>query len=178
MTLCKQTVRPAHHWMGVLTVGLSVWGMLLPLAALSQDLKTPGLDGQRLAANPNCPDEASYQKWLRTKPQDSFSRLGLGLALACHNKLEEAIALYRQLIQTDPTFAAGFDVYSDLGHALRKQGQIDAAIAAYQSAIQHHTDPQSGAYQALSELLRQKGQTAEADAVLQKIPKMDPEGGY
>jgi tetratricopeptide (TPR) repeat protein len=123
-----------------------------------------------------CPNEALAQKAFNTA-RDSFAALGLGHSLACHHKLEKAIALYRQIIQKDPAFAAGFDVYTDLGHALRKQGKVKEATAAYQTAIQHHAEPQSGAYEALSEILKQQGRMKEAEAVLRKRPILDPEGG-
>jgi tetratricopeptide (TPR) repeat protein len=122
-----------------------------------------------------CPNEASARKAFNAA-HDSFTALGLGHSLACHNRLGEAIALYRQIIQKDPAFAAGFDVYTDLGHALRKQGKVKEAITAYQTAIQHHAEPQSGAYEALSEILKQQGRAKEAEAVLRKRPILDPEG--
>jgi tetratricopeptide (TPR) repeat protein len=123
-----------------------------------------------------CPGEVLAQKAFDTA-RDSFAALELGHSLTCHHKLEKAIALYRQIIQKDPAFAAGFDVYTDLGHALRKQGKVKEAIAAYQAAIQHHAEPQSGAYEALSEILKQQGRVKEAEAVLRKRPILDPEGG-
>jgi tetratricopeptide (TPR) repeat protein len=122
-----------------------------------------------------CVDEASARKAFKANPT-SFAALEVGLSLACHHKLPEAIALYRQIIQKDPAFAAGFDVYTNLGHALRQQGKIKEAIATYQAAIQHRASPQSGAYQALSELLRQQGRIQEADAILKQMPILDPEG--
>jgi protein O-GlcNAc transferase len=122
-----------------------------------------------------CVDEASARKAFKANPT-SFAALEVGLSLACHRKLPEAIALYRQIIQKDPAFAVGFDVYTNLGHALRQQGKIKEAIAAYQTAIQHRASPQSGAYQALSELLRQQGRIQEADAILKQMPILDPEG--
>jgi tetratricopeptide (TPR) repeat protein len=123
----------------------------------------------------SCVDEALARKAFKANPT-SFAALEVGLSLACHHKLPEAIALYRQIIQKDPAFAAGFDVYTNLGHALRQQGKIKEAIAVYQTAIQHRASPQSGAYQALSELLRQQGRIQEADAVLKQMPILDPEG--
>jgi tetratricopeptide (TPR) repeat protein len=122
-----------------------------------------------------CVDEASARKAFKANPT-SFAALEVGLSLACHQKLPEAIALYHQIIKKDPAFAAGFDVYTNLGHALRQQGKGKEAISAYQAAIQHHASPQSGAYQALSELLRQQGRIQEADAVLKQMPILDPEG--
>jgi tetratricopeptide (TPR) repeat protein len=122
-----------------------------------------------------CVDEAVARKAFKANPT-SFAALEVGLSLACHNKLPEAINLFRQIIQKDPAFAAGFDVYTALGNALRQQGKAKEAIAAYQTAIQKRASPQSCAYQSLSELLRKEGRTQEADAVLKKMPILDPEG--
>jgi tetratricopeptide (TPR) repeat protein len=122
-----------------------------------------------------CPDETIARKAFNTA-RNSFAAMELAHSLACHQKLDAAIALYRQIIQKDPAFAAGFDVYTDLGHALRKQGKLKEAIAAYQAAIQNHANPQSASYQSLSDILRQQGRGKEADAVLKQRPTFDPEG--
>lgn len=135
-----------------------------------------GWTGAALARpSESCVDEAAAYKAFKANP-NSFAALELGLSLACHHKLPQAIAIFRQIIQKDPAFAVGFDVYTDLGHALKKQGKVKEAIAAYETAIQHRTSPQSGAYQSLSELLRQEGRIQESEAVLKKMPILDPEG--
>jgi tetratricopeptide (TPR) repeat protein len=152
----------ANAWFAAIALLLSLLSPLGIGAALARPAGT-------------CVDEASARKAFKANPT-SFAALEVGLSLACHRKLPEAIALYRQIIQKDPAFAAGFDVYTNLGHALRQQGKVKEAIAVYQAAIQHRASPQSGAYQSLSELLRQQGRTQEADAVLQKMPILDPEG--
>jgi tetratricopeptide (TPR) repeat protein len=152
----------ANHWCAAIALLLSLLSPLGIGVALARPAGT-------------CVDEASAREAFKANPT-SFAALEVGLSLACHRKLPEAIALYRQIIQKDPAFAAGFDVYTNLGHALRQQGKVKEAIVVYQSAIQHRASPQSGAYQALSELLRQQGRTQEADAVLQTMPILDPEG--
>jgi TolA-binding protein len=125
---------------------------------------------------PTCTDEAIARENFAVSPE-SLNMLGLGLSLACHGKLDEAITLFRKVIQNYPDVATGFDVYTDLGHALKRQGKTEEAIAAYRTAIKHHADPQSGVYPALSELLKQQGKTEEAEALLRSMPKFDPEGG-
>jgi tetratricopeptide (TPR) repeat protein len=152
----------ANPWFAVIALLLSLLSPLGIGAALARPAGT-------------CVDEALARKAFKANPT-SFAALEVGLSLACHHKLPEAIALYRQIIQKDPAFAAGFDVYTNLGHALRQQGKIKEAIVVYQSAIQHRASPQSGAYQALSELLRQQGRIQEADAILKQMPILDPEG--
>ncbi|HEY9826858.1 MAG TPA: tetratricopeptide repeat protein [Stenomitos sp.] len=146
----------------VLILGVGMGMFTQPLPSIASDLP--------------CTSETAARKAAQTSPS-SLSFLGLGLSLSCHNKLPEAIAVFRQIIQKDPAFAAGFNVYSDLGHALQRAGNSEAAIATYQKAIQYHADPQSGAYEALSKLLRQQGRIQEADAVLKKKPQFDSEGG-
>jgi tetratricopeptide (TPR) repeat protein len=138
-----------------------------------------GMGSQIVAAaqpTPSCTDEAIARENFEVSP-DGINMLGLGLSLACHGKLDEAITLFRQVIQKYPDIAAGFDVYADLGHALKRQGKTEEAIAAYRTAIKHHADPQSGVYPALSELLKQQGKTKEAEAILKSMPEFDPEGG-
>jgi tetratricopeptide (TPR) repeat protein len=147
------------------------------LVAISLFLSLLGSFSSSVLARPSgaCVDEAAARKAFNANPT-SFAALEVGLSLACHNKLPEAINLLRQIIQKDPAFAAGFDVYTALGNALRQQGKVKDAIAAYQTAIQKRASPQSDAYHSLVELLRQEGRTQEADAVLKKMPILDPEG--
>jgi tetratricopeptide (TPR) repeat protein len=147
------------------------------LVAIALLLNFLSFFGSHTLASPSgaCVAEAVARKAFKANPT-SFAALEVGLSLACHNKLPEAINLFHQIIQKDPAFAAGFDVYTALGNALRQQGKVKEAIAAYQTAIQKRASPQSGAYQSLSELLRQQGRTQEADAVLKKMPILDPEG--
>ncbi len=145
------------------------------IALFSSLLTYPSAPSLGAPQKTTCPDEASARKAFNTA-RNSFAAMELAHAFACHQKLDAAILLYRQIIQKDPAFAVGFDVYTDLGHALRKQGKIKDAIAAYQAAIQRHANPHSGSYQALSDLLRQQGRGKEADAVLRQRPTFDPEG--
>jgi tetratricopeptide (TPR) repeat protein len=147
--------------------------MVAFLSVLLSALSTPNIVAQPPKAN--CPNESIAYKTFRAA-RNSFAAMELGHTLACHRKLDAAIALYRQIIQKDPVFSAGFDIYTDLGNALRAQGKIKEAIAAYRTAIQNHANPHSASYQALSDLLRQQGWTKEADAVLQQRPVIDPEG--
>lgn len=97
----------------------------------------------------------------QTEPEDSLDLFTTGIAMACQQDYEDAIAIYQRLIQQDPDFAAGFDVYSELGHALEQLGRIEDAIAAYRQAIALDADPQSRAYTALPALVEQQQLPAE-----------------
>lgn len=96
-----------------------------------------------------------------SNPQDSLDIFNNGIALACQQNYEAAIAVYQQLIEQDPDFAAGFDVHSELGYALEQLGRTEDAIAAYRQAIALDADPQSRAYTALPALLEQQQQPTE-----------------
>lgn len=102
-----------------------------------------------------CPPEAEARAYAASQPQDALTRLGLGYALACNGRLEEAIAIFESLIASDPDFAAGFDVYAELGQAWQQLGEIERAIAAYQDSIRFHGDPQSPSRAALLALQAQ-----------------------
>lgn len=132
----------SHIWMAVILVA--------SLAGLPAQAQENGADLP-------CPAQAEPL----TNPQDSLDLFNNGIALACQQDYEAAIAVYRQLIEQDPDFAAGFDVHSELGYALEQLGQVEAAIAAYRQAIALDADPQSRAYTALPALLEQQQQPAE-----------------
>jgi tetratricopeptide (TPR) repeat protein len=96
---------------------------------------------------------------------DRLSHYALAQALACHQKYDEAIALYQSLIKADPEFAVGFDVSVDLGDAYQAKGDLKAAITTYRTALQHNADPASGVYEQLASALQKQNQPQEAAAV-------------
>lgn len=90
-------------------------------------------------------------------PQDSLTMLGLGFWQLCTDKAEAAIATFEALLAADPAFAEGFDVDANLGHALRRKGDWDAAIAVYERVVARGGDPASGAHAALAALQTLQG---------------------
>ncbi|WP_373533068.1 tetratricopeptide repeat protein [Vampirovibrio sp.] len=99
--------------------------------------------------------------------QDSLAQ-----ALTYHQRgdLTQAIAEYRHCIQTHPTAVA----YTNLGVALRTQGHIKAAIAAYRNAL----TLDANYVPALSNLgggLRALGQLDEAIVILKQALMLQPD---
>lgn len=70
----------------------------------------------------------------------------------------EAVESYRQLLQTDPSFA---EVYVNIGIVLKAQGQINEAIANYKQAIQLKPELDE-AYYNLANVLKEQQRYTEA----------------
>jgi tetratricopeptide (TPR) repeat protein len=94
-----------------------------------------------------CPDPPSAEG-----SDDALAMLGRGLWQLCTDQLDAAILTFKTLLAIDPPFAEGFDVDANLGHALRRRGDWDAAIAVYQQVVDRGGDPASGAHAALAAL--------------------------
>jgi tetratricopeptide (TPR) repeat protein len=153
-------LKSVRMWPHLLTVAI-----LLGCAAYGS-----GIDKKVALATKDCPDEQQSRAVLKQSPSD-LHLYRLGLALACHNKLKEAITVFRQVIQQYPEFAQGFDVRVELGDVLHRQGQIEEAISSYRTAIAQQADPASGVYRKLSDLLKQQNRLQEAQAVLAEASK-------
>ncbi|NEQ71635.1 MAG: tetratricopeptide repeat protein [Okeania sp. SIO2C9] len=79
-------------------------------------------------------------------------------------RLDEAIALYHQVIEINPNFAWA---YNNLGDGFVKQGNLDEAIVEYQRAIK--VNPNSAwFYYQLGEVLAEKGKLDIASVYFQK----------
>jgi tetratricopeptide (TPR) repeat protein len=127
-----------------------------------------------LANQPNIPCQSLQEAKQDHQTQaDRLSHYSLAQTLACHQKYDEAIALYQSLITKDPDFASGFDVYVNLGDAYQAKGDLKGAIATYRTAIQYNADPASGVYEHLASALQKQNQPQEAAAVQQLRQQQD-----
>ncbi len=80
-------------------------------------------------------------------------------------KLDEAIALYHQVIDINPHFAWA---YHGLGDALAKQGSLDLAVTQYQKAIKINPNSAWFNYK-LAETTAHRGKLNDAAALFQKL---------
>jgi predicted TPR repeat methyltransferase len=103
---------------------------------------------------------------LNPKFKEAFHNLGN--ALSARHRPEEAAAAYRRAVEL------GADAYLGLATALREQGLVVEAIAAYRKVIAIDAY-QPRAYYALGMLLSAKRRTAEAIEVYQQWLKYDPD---
>lgn len=86
-------------------------------------------------------------------------------------KLDEAIALYHQVIEINPHFAWA---YSNLGDIFVKQGNLDGAVALYSESIK--INPNSAwLFYSLGEVLAKQGDLEPAVECLQKAIDIKPD---
>lgn len=84
--------------------------------------------------------------------------------------LQQAIATYRQAIQTNPNYAEG---YSNLGKILLEAGRLDEAIAIYQKAIQ--LNPKNDIlYNNIGISFYNQGKLDEASAAFHQAIQLNP----
>jgi tetratricopeptide (TPR) repeat protein len=87
------------------------------------------------------------------------------------NQLDEAIALYHQVIEINPNFAWA---YHNLGDALVKQGKLDEAVACYSNSLKINPNS-SWLHYRLGEALAQQGYLEGAIEYLQKAVEIKPD---
>ncbi|MGC9332430.1 MAG: tetratricopeptide repeat protein [Bacteroidales bacterium] len=86
-------------------------------------------------------------------------------------KLDEAIALYHQVIDINPNFAW---TYHGLGDTLAKQGNLDEAVACYSEGLKIYPNS-AWLYYSLGEALVKQGDLEPAVECLQKAIKIKPD---
>ncbi|MDT9204515.1 MULTISPECIES: tetratricopeptide repeat protein [unclassified Limnospira] len=86
-------------------------------------------------------------------------------------KLEEAIALYRQVIDINPHLAWA---YHGLGNALAKQGNLDEAVACYSEGLKINTHS-AWLFYSLGEALAELGDLEAAVEYLKKAIELQPD---
>lgn len=104
------------------------------------------------------------------KPDYAAAHQGLGAALQCLGRMDEAIAAYRTAIRLDPAVA---ETHYLLANALKDLGQMTEAIDHYRQAVAIKPD----FLEALSNMgaaLMVQGQTEETISCLNRALKLNP----
>lgn len=70
---------------------------------------------------------------LAQDPKNSFARYGLAMEHVKSGQLEEAVGQFRDLIASDPNYAAA---YFHAGQTMEKLGRVEEARAMYESGIE------------------------------------------
>ena len=91
--------------------------------------------------------------------------------LVKQRKLAEAVASFRQALRARPDYAVA---HSNLGNALREQGELDAAVASFREAVRLRPDF-AEAYNNLGSVLQQQGRLEEAEACLRQALRLKPD---
>jgi Flp pilus assembly protein TadD len=121
--------------------------------------------------------ERRYREAIRLdrtrKPRSPWPTLNLGILLLRQDRLEEAEPLFRESVESDPTFPQG---HYQLGIVLEKKGRAADAIAELQEAAgldPAYPEPQY----ALARVFRRQGDADKADQALALFQKLKKEKG-
>lgn len=110
------------------------------------------------------------QRAVELLPRDAEAHSNLGHALQDAQRLDEAIASFRQALALQPGLA---EAHNNLGTALREKGQRDEAVACFQAALK--LDPRSAeAYNNLGVALTDAGRLQDAFNFLRKALELRP----
>src|SRR5439155_416841 len=104
-------------------------------------------------------------------PGSSIGQLSLGLALARHGKLAEAVEHYEAALQIKPGHA---DAHANGGAALTRQGKLAEAIAHYEQALKTKPD-HADAHSNMGAALVGQGKLAEAIEHYQQALRAKPD---
>src|SRR5438093_10323757 len=104
-------------------------------------------------------------------PGSSIGQLSLGLALARHGKLAEAVEHYEAALRLEPGYADANDAW---GNALARQGKLAEAVEHYEAALRVKPDHADAHNNVGSALVRQ-GKLAEAIEHYRRALKIRPE---
>lgn len=104
-------------------------------------------------------------------PDDLFTRALLGASLAMLKRSHEAAAVYRYLIEREPTEPTH---YLSLGSVLRETADLDGAEAAYRHGLMLSPD-NAGGLADLGSLRWQRGDSVETRELMLKAWRIDPD---
>jgi tetratricopeptide (TPR) repeat protein len=99
---------------------------------------------------------------------------GLGTALECKGRLDDAISEYRKATRLNKDFA---QAHSSLAEALSRKGQLDDAISEYREDIRIRKN-YAYPHHRLAEALSRKGKVEEAIAEYREAIRCDPRENY
>ncbi|OCR01911.1 hypothetical protein BCD67_05355 [Oscillatoriales cyanobacterium USR001] len=126
----------------------------------------------RQAIEDNPDNISEYHKLLELEPDNQEVLLQLGQALVRQEQMEEAIALYRRLVELSPCE----EYYQELGALLVKQEKWDDAISCYRRAI--NIDPNFAlSYYQLGQILEDLMATQNPEKLWEIIQPVSIESG-
>ena len=115
--------------------------------------------------------ETLYRRTIAENPGCWMAYNNLGLVLAEHGRMDEAIACYHKSLDIKPDRAY---THNNLANALCDCGRVDEAIAQYRAALKIMPE-YAGARNNLGLLLRQQGHIAEAIEQYKKALEISPD---
>jgi Flp pilus assembly protein TadD len=96
--------------------------------------------------------ERLWRHALSIQTDSAYAHNNLGMALAEQNRLDEAIAEFREVLRIDPLDADG---HHNLGNVLARQGRLEQAVAQFHEALRIRPDHAKAHYDLGTALARQ-----------------------
>ncbi len=105
------------------------------------------------------------------RPHNARARVALGNALLARNRIDDAIAAYREAVGIRPDLA---DAQCALGMGLAKKGALDEAVAAYREALRLDPNHPQAHYN-LANVLGRQGKTDDAIHAYRESLRIQPQ---
>ena len=112
----------------------------------------------------------THQRTIKLRPGDAKLHKALGIALARHEKFDEASASYSEALRLRPDYA---DAHNDMGILHARQHRYPEAEASYREAIRIRPD-YAEAYNNLGNTMRNLGNYGESLACYEQALKLKP----
>jgi tetratricopeptide (TPR) repeat protein len=131
--------------------------------------------GAALASEGRIPEAvAEFEEAIRLNPGLAEAHNNLGNALGSEGRTAEAIEQFEQALRIEPGFA---EAHNNLGNLLNVAGRTEEAIVHYQAALSSKPGDIGARYNLAIALLKTPGRTADAEAQLREILRIDPGNG-
>jgi Flp pilus assembly protein TadD len=115
--------------------------------------------------------ETLWTHTLACTSKNFVAQRGLGVDLAEHGRLDEAIARYQQALEINPDYDCA---YLNLGLALARRGQVDEAVGQYEKALTINPD-YALAHYSLGHALMERGEIDKAIGHYRKAIEIKPD---
>jgi protein O-GlcNAc transferase len=119
--------------------------------------------------------ESLYKQALQIQPSNINAQLSLAEIFQEQNRLDEAIVAYQQLLTLVPNRSIASAAYNNLGNAFNTQGNTEAAVEAYQKAIEIQPDLVSAYYYNLANVLTEQLKLEAAVKAYEKALELQPD---
>jgi len=116
-------------------------------------------------------EETYYQAILAGNPDSSLAHNNLGVDLARHGRIDEAIHHHEEALRLEPDYAQAHD---NLANVLARRGRIDEAIQHYGEALRLEPDAAEAHYN-LALVLARRGRIDEAIAHYEEALRLKPD---
>lgn len=115
--------------------------------------------------------ESTYARALRLLPTELSARSNLGFALVHRGRMDEALEIFRAVLEADPKFE---NAHARIAEAYFAKGEVDRAAEEYQKELESYPESPT-AYNGLGKIYRTRGRFTEAGKYYMKAIELLPD---